>query len=56
MHSAGGVKSSRQTETQQEVGAGGPRQSLPAMEEGNWIILLAVGGFLSLRTTDESLS
>lgn len=56
MHSAGGVKSPKQTETQQEVGAGGQGSPLPAMEEGNWIILLAVGGFLSLRTTDESLS
>lgn len=35
----------------EQAGQGSPLQR---KEKGNWIILLAVGVFLSLRTTDES--
>lgn len=49
MNSAGGVKSSNQTETQREVRAGGPGSPLQRREKGNWIILLAVGVFYLLE-------
>ena len=39
MNSAGGVKSSSQTETQREVRAGGPGSPLQRREKGNWIVL-----------------
>lgn len=54
MHSAGGLESSSQTETQQEVGAGGPRQSSTSNGGRKLDYLATVGVFLSLRTTDAA--